>query len=334
MHFLYSDDCLIYHDLNKLLSFMNISADKFEEVIKKLNIYKLIGTFKKEGEDKYIFILKKPLSCLEFANDELLAREYIKKVGGEVYQTILSGIKENSKHYGYKDISYKNTYESLNNWNDDDETYLVKKEDNSIYNIDSFFDINEFLKGVSLHLFPMKYRTFDILKNIASLADLYNVSFDKMKTFLPKVTRKSEDKFDMVMLKKLCAKSTCDYKEVAKNKYDVPCVLFLMNLQNGLEVTEYDRKIIYELSYDYHLKPEVINVLLEHSLKKYDNRLIEKYIISIASDMHRNNISTSAQALARLDDNKMNKHTIKKTLKYDDSSNEKIDLSGLEEYRK
>ena len=73
-----------------------------------------------------------------------------------------------------------------------------------------------------------------------------------------------------------------------------------MSLQDGKEVTDYDKKIIYNLSNRYHLAPAVINVLLEYGLKNCDNRLIENYLYPIASDLHRNDIHNAKDALNRL----------------------------------
>jgi replication initiation and membrane attachment protein DnaB len=130
-----------------------------------------------------------------------------------------------------------------------------------------------------------------------------------------------------------------EYKKVSGDNYDVPCLNFLMNLQDGKEATEYDKKIIYKLSNSYHLTPPVINVLLEYGLRNCNNSLIENYLYPIASDLHRNDISTSAAAKQRLyTPYEKKKNTFRRSEEklpvYDDSSNQTMSASQEEELLK
>ncbi len=122
-----------------------------------------------------------------------------------------------------------------------------------------------------------------------------------------------------------------EYRKLEDGNYDVPCLTYLMSFQNGKEVTRYDRQIIYKLSNEYHLRAPVINVLLEHSLKNCDNRLLENYIYPVASDLHRNDISTAKAALERLDRYKGRRANNDVLPSYDSSSNPELDEERLRE---
>ena len=320
-----------FEELNQLISILNISIDEFEGICDKLNEYRLLKTLQKD--DKYIFVLNKPLSRSEFVNDDLFVRSFIMKAGGKRYQELCSNIITQGNHHEFKDIS-KTMELNIKEWNQECESYLnIKKEDN--YEFNTFFNISVFLKDISTNLLPMRFRTKDNLYKLATIADLYNISYDTMRSFIPRVFNVETNNFDVNLLEYLCRKAKTSYQKVDNGNYAVPCKLFLMSLQDGKEVTEYDMKIIYKLSNDYHLNPSVINALLEHSLKTCDNRLIEKYVFSVASDLHRNNIESASQALERLDKyNNSSSNSKKVNLKiptYDSSKNKNLSDSELED---
>ncbi len=287
-----------FMEISELLEYLNMNVDIFEDLCGKLNEYRLMKTLKKD--DHYIFQMLEPMTMKKFVKDSLMVREFILKTSGRHYQELIADIYEEEKHRDYEDVSKKPDLEILNSWSEDDETYLSKKKTNS-YSFNTIFDINVFLKNVSVNLLPMRFRNEEILKQIATLGDLYGISYDRMKSFLPKIINYDNNTFDINKLRYACMSSSIDYRSVDMDLYNVPCVSYLMSLQDGKEVTRYDKQIIYNLSNEYHLSVPVINVLLRHGLKNCDNRLIEKYLYPIASDLHRNNIQTSKMALERLE---------------------------------
>jgi len=278
-----------FDELNNLLISLNISVDAFEEQCGKLNEYKLLKTLKQEN--KYIFIFNNPLSIKEFIKDSILVRDFILKTSGVHYQELIADINDESTYDDFEDVSRKLSLDSLNNWTKDNEEYLKKESRDTSFKFNTLFDVNTFLKDMSLNLLPMRFRTAENLKELAVLADLYNISYDKMRSFIPRICKIDSNEFDLTQLKYLCMNARAEYLKVENGNYNVPCTIFLMNLQNGKEATEYDKKIIYNLANQYHLNTSVINVLLEHTLKSCDNKLIEKYMYAIASDLHRNNIT-------------------------------------------
>ena len=316
-----------FTELNDLLYFLNISVDVFEKTIEKLNKYRLLKTLNKGNT--YIFVLNNSLTRKEFIKNDIFVRDFILKTSGQHYQDLISDFYEFDKHSDYVDISAKLDVKELENWSKENETYLKAKPTNT-YSFDTIFNIGYFLKDVSSMLFPLKFRTEKNLKEIATLADLYNISYDQMRSIIQKSCKPNEDGFDLKILKYLCMNARTSYYEVDAGNYNVPCQNFLMNLQDGKEVTEYDKKILYKLSNEYHLKASVINVLLEHCLKNSDNRLIENYIYPIASDLHRNNVNDYKTALERLG-KPYNKKVVKaKSPTYDTSKNKDLSDEELE----
>ena len=289
-----------FDEISKLLNSLLMPIDKFEELLSKLNEYKLIKTLKAKDEDKYVFVLNTPLSFDEFIKDDILVRDFILKTSGEYYQSLLSNIREKFNSKDYIDVSKKIDPSILSNWNHTNEAYLNAVNHQNVYDFNTFFNVNDFLNDVSTTLLPLKYRTEENLREMALLADLYNISYEKMRTFLPRIAKTESNDFDLSLLRYLCENSNPEFKTIEDGDYNVPCELFLMNKQDGKVVTPSDKRIIYNLYHDYHLAPNVINVLLEHALNNSNNTLIEKYLYAIASDLHRNNIEDTNKALERL----------------------------------
>lgn len=289
-----------FEELNKLLNSLCISIDSLQERINSLNELKLLKTLKAKEENKYIFVLNNPLTQEEFIKNEIFVRDFILKTSGEYYQSLLIDYRVFDTHKDFEDVSKKLDPNVLSNWSQNDEKYLVSNIKKEEYDFNTLFNVNDFLKGVSTTLFPLRFRSEENLKLIATLADLYNVSYEKMKSYIIKIAPSGSDKFDTNLLTYLCESSISEYKNIKPGIYNVPCVLFLMNKQNGKEVSKYDRKILQSLAKNYHLTAEVINVLIEYTLKNCDNLLIEKYLYSIASDLNRNDIKTAEKALERL----------------------------------
>lgn len=292
--------------LNDLLNSLAISVDSFEKQLRKLNEYKLVTTLKDDEDDRYVFFLNDPLSTYDFVNNNVFVRDFVKKTSGEYYQSVTSDLRFKGKYKNFSDVSYKLDKSILNNWTYEDEKYLSNRSNNS-YDFNTFFNIEVFLSNVSTTLFPIKCRTKENLKIIAEFADLYDISYQKMAEYLSEVITHKDQVLDLNLLRYKCERNLGEFKTISLSDYRVPCTTFLMNKQNSKSLTPIDKKIITVLNRDYLLKVEVINYLLEYSLNVCDNRLIQKYIFQLASDLHRNNIETAEQAKLFLNGSKTKK---------------------------
>ena len=313
--------------LNDLLNSINIPIDAYEKQCGKLNEYRLLRTLNKD--DHYVFILNAPKTMKEFINDDILVRDFILKTSGARYQQIVSTIYEDNSYYDYKDISKQLDLNDLNKWDKEDESYLKGRKKKK-FDFNTRFDINSFLKDISTTMLPSRFRSEENMKEVALLGDLYNISYDNMRTYVARATNSSKDLFDLKGLKDLCLASQSTYQKVAEDEYDIPSITYLMSLQDGKDVTRYDRQIIYNLAHDYNLSVPVINVLLKHTLDNCDNRLYEKYLYGVAADLHRNDIKTSEEAKQFLNGNRNRKTKPVDTLPQYDSSRNAI-LSKDEE---
>ncbi|MCR4633094.1 MAG: DnaD domain protein [Erysipelotrichaceae bacterium] len=323
---------IAFEEINELLMKLNLSIDDFEFYCIKLNEYRLLKTLKQEN--RYIFVLNDPMEIKQFIKDDILVRDFILKTSGEYYRELTSQIYTESDHTGFEDVSQTLSLDTLQDWRAEDESYLKKKETRR-YDFPTMFNVDVFLKDISANLLPMRFRTAENMRELATLADLYNISYDKMRTYLPRVARTDSNQFDLKELRYLCMNARSEYKKTDGDPYSQPCLNFLMSLQGGKEATDYDKKIIYRLSQRYHLDVPVINVLLEYGLKNCNNSLIENYLYAVASDLHRNDIKTAKDALERLNGpyEKKNKKEDKLPV-YDTSINQNMSVSQEEELLK
>jgi len=81
------------------------------------------------------------------------------------------------------------------------------------------------------------------------------------------------------------------------NKYEMPCLDFLITKLKTSEIKREQIFLLYELHRIYKLPAQVTNALIEHALSVCDNHLFRKYIIPIAVDMSNHRIYTYEESL-------------------------------------
>ena len=286
-----------------LLEVSLLNIEQFERDLKKLNEYRLVTTWQKE--DSYLLVLESPLTRSDFLRHEIYGRLLAREIGGDAFRRRCSEVRFPASHSAYQDVSARLDLSPLSSWNKALEAqYKPAKEDT--FAIDSLFDIRRFLREASPILFPLSQRTPENLKAIASCADTFGISQDRMRILLER-SYKENGELDLAKLKRLCMNAQPQAEASAPGDYNVPCLRFLMNKQPGSEITPFDKKILDSLVNEYHLPPAVVNVLVEHALEVCDNRLYKNYVDPVAADLNRNGIKDPLKAKEYL--NKEKKET-------------------------
>lgn len=323
--------------LNDLLSVLNLSISNFEKYLHNLEKVNLINTYHNSNE--YIFVLKSPLDFEAFFAHPIYGRLLVKNVDRDYFYYLKSQRQQISFDITkYQDISDKGVFDELSDWDSKKETdYRVFADSNKdIVRIESYFDIDHFMKNISATLFPVELRTNDNLNTIAKLADAYSISESDMRRFLNQTISISPLKFDENRLNYLCKNAKGNYDNT-KDGYEMPCAAFLSKYQSGRELVPSDLNIIDQLINKYYLKPEVVNVILEYSLKRCDNQLIPKFIYAIAANLNRNNIDTAKKALDMLNRIKKSENISKNKdvlPEYDSTNNIKVSNEDIERFIK
>ena len=321
--------------ITELLLDLNMSLDAFILGTERLNEYRLLDTYKYKYEDRYVFVLREPKSTEMFLKDEIFSRILLNTIGKDRYNELYTALMKGKIDLkDYQNMTKHLKYNSLIDWSPEKEAdfHYIKKQSVPDNHIDSYFDIKRFVKEASTTLLPLKFRTADILAMIGRYADIYNISQDQMRIIVGKVVSSDLNEFNINRFKRLCAEVRPNYRSIKPGEYNVPCSLFLMNLQGGKEASPADMELFAELIERYHLPIEVVNVLIEHALKKCDNRLIRRYITGVAGDLHRINIQSAEAAKAFLNQDKSRVSKTKDILpQYDDSLNPSYGQSEYEE---
>lgn len=340
--FLLQQKSCVFNKLGSLLEAINLSLDIFEEHIIKLEEVKLLDTYTKENQ--IVFALNKPLNYSELIHHSILGRLLMRKINKSYYQTLVGLLSPQLSLEGFKRISHNIDISDLNTWNNQNEiifTQVNKLRDIKDKPIDSLFDIDNFVKNISNTLFPVNLRTYDNLSYIAKLADIYNISEERMRIFLKDVITLNPLRFNSDKLLSLCVSSNTENEVFnADIPYLMPCASFIKQMQGGKELTPSDKQLLERLLNDYKLKPEVINVLLEYAYKACNKQFIPKFIFSIAANFYRNDINDYKKALeliSRSDKQKKTNvvHNKKDILpKYDSSNNMDVSSELINKYFK
>ena len=340
--FLLYQNRTVFNKLSSLLEAINLSLDIFEEHISKLEGIKLIDTY--FNDNQIVFVLNKPLNYSELIHHNIFGRLLMHKVNKPYYQTLLSLLTPQFNLEGFKRISSNMDISCLNKWDNKDEvifTQIDKLRDIKDKPINSIFDINNFVKNLSNTLFPINLRTHENLSYIAKLADIYNISEDRMRIFLKDVISLNPLRFNKDKLLTLCLASNTENNVVNnENPYLMPCASFIKQMQGGKDLTPSDKLLLERLVNDYKLKPEVINVLLEYAYNACKKQFIPKFIYAIAANFYRNDINDYNKALNLINNSeKQSKTNINRNKKdilpnYDSSNNMDVSDDLINKYFK
>ena len=317
--------------VNEYLELLDLTINHFEECLVKLNQYNLVRTLKKAN--LYVLQVLMPLSIELFLKHDIYSRILRKELGQEAYYRR----KEEASNIdlsSFEDISEHLDLAILKDWNPKMEEDIHAESINT-NSFNHLFDIKKFLSDTGTYLFPSIARTKENIEEIATLADTYGISQDNMRIYIAESI--DNDDLSLKKLAALCRNSVDNYIAVKDGDYYVPVTSFLYHLQGDIELTPYDKKILESLSHDYNLKAEVINVLLEYSLKRCNNRLAGNFVYAVASNFHRNGIDTVAKAkdaLTPAKENKVNKKVTEVLPTYDSSINPQLDDDEVNEFFK
>ena len=218
------------------------------------------------------------------------------KMGSKAYQFAMMCFKDPTLSLdGYEEISKNFSVTTLSGWQKKEEEefqthrYLQEKKSGS-------FDMNKFLKKCSKLIFPTSQRNKTNLEIIEEMGNYYNVSMEDMIELVGKATPGKTLTFDGNRFRELVRKKYLPLQEECENKYEMNPLKFLQMKQNGIKPSSVDARLLEDLSNEFKLKNEVINIMIEYILNANENRLDRKYVEKIASVWVRNGIDSAEKA--------------------------------------
>lgn len=301
---LYQLLCGLQHEVKQplinevLMNFTNYSIDRIEKARKILEQFLLMKTYKNKEHD-YIYVIYPPKSIREFLNHDVFGRLYLQKVGKDIYHLLKQAFIQKEIDKGnYEEISEVLQFSSLQDWSHQEEEVFEKTHQNALYdnNFKIIFDYKKFLT-ISEIVFPKNLRTSKNLESIGQIATVYGVSADKMKSLVGKSMDLQKQKLNFELLKRRAERVSEDFLKPIEDIYMLPPHRFMEIQQKGVPVSSSDHKLIDLLLDTYHLSPEVVNVLIEYTLEKTNQRFTKAYVEKVASNWVRLNIDTKEKAL-------------------------------------
>ena len=343
--------------ISYLLNKSDMTVSDFLLNKKSLESIGLIQTLEKD--DNYVFILKSCLNPGDFFNDPVLKGLFVNKVGENEaikvmkmyeiddidfskYTDISAGVKDSfSIDFDAKDVS-------LNN-----DAKLVTVNRNVIK--DNFDDIKLVEIVTSKSNITSKDLTIEEIGEIHRLGTLYGLDEKIMSNILiDGFTSSSPDgcKIDLDFCNMRCKKEISKFK-VFTRKYDSSFVHsstpfaekinyygstsprdFLKDKQGGAEPIKSDLDIVQYLSENMGLNNGIINVILEYTLLKCDNKTNRVFIEKIASTIKRKKFKDSIQVYDYLFPKENSNKTVAKNTKNIDNVRREVvekDIVDLDE---
>ena len=326
-----------------LMTLLKANLETIRIARETLEAVGLLKTYLKQGDiNQYVYELYSPLSAKEFFNHPIFNVVLYNNIGKYEYDLL-------KKEYGtfkidtreYQDISksFDVTFKSSSELGSFD---AVGREILPL-NMQDQVDFNLILSSLPKGLLTERNfgkRMRELINNLAFIYQLDTLKICEIlrmtinergsidKEELRRQTRKYYQYNNQGKLPTLVYRTQPDYLksptgdmskrgriiEVFENTspYD-----FLKSKYKGVNPTNRDLKLLESLLIDLSLKPAVVNVLIDYTLKKMNNKLSSSFIETVAGHWKRAGIETASDAMkmAEKENKKYNKEvkTTKKT---------------------
>lgn len=278
---------------------MDSRIEKVDETLRNLERLGLIETYVRSVEEHqdFIYTLKAPLPLHNVLVHEVLGRALYRKIGNEAFEQL----KKRYAHAlydkdGFSLVTAKFNPSDLAKWDQNDETDYQNQRTVEVKLMNLSFDGRKFLRLCSEIVFPMEMRTKDTLEKIEELGSVFGISEEDMIRLVGHSINYKLKKLDLEALRQKITREPRHTDSLPENPYLWPPILFLKNIQNGIEPVDADKRLINKLVSELRLNPEVVNVLIENVLLTNDQRLSKAYVEKVAATWARMGIKTIEEA--------------------------------------
>ena len=294
-----------------------LSMEAIEKHRVVLEQYLLLKTFYNADKNCYLYEIFMPKTGNDFLRHEVFGRLYMKKMGEKVYQfNKLCFANDYEDKSGYQDITIPFVNVLKGQWAEKEEESFrnMKPKQQELYqnDIPLSFNYDRFLAGITKTIFPESQRSEQNLRLIGELATIHGIDEQDMIAIVNKAVDVKSGKLRIELLKKLARAAKSKF-EVLENQdpYRLPPVVFLQNKQHGVEVSRSDKFLIESLIRDYHMQPEVVNVLIEYVLDTKKQQFPKAYVEKVAATWVRLGIDTAEKARKQIQEEQANRKSFK-----------------------
>ena len=285
-------------DLESFIQHNFFTNTRFDAARKKLEQYGLVKTYYDGIKSDWLIILYCPLDAKSFFEHDTYSRILLNEVGSNQFDRIkMSCLTSIDIPKSMHEISEPFDISILDSWNDrKEEAYSNSYHNNE--KMAAAFDFDTFLQGMN-RIFPMRLRTKGNLNKIAELASIYGIDAVEMKKYVQRSINPHTGVFDQEKLKSLVFANK-KVTTASKDPYSLGPVQFLSYKQGGMPVAAPERRLIEKLVTEYKLPAEVVNVLIEFSLERTNQRLNASFVEKVAASWMRLKIDSKEKALQNI----------------------------------
>lgn len=279
-------------ELEDVYLLLNINASQFDIARNHLEQYHLIETYVHEAD--MLILLYAPLLPDSFLCHETYSRLYLASVGAKCFDKVKAMLyKDKTVSSSYTKVESPLDVSILDAWNESKEIAYEKVKPTIKQKYD--FDFATLFKGMD-RIFPVRLRTSENLDRIAEMAKIYGIDAKDMRKYVQRSTNPSTHVFDLEKLKDMVMRNR-KVMEVSKDPYKMSPVKFLQNKQNGIPVVKSDQALIERLCKEFQFPIEVVNTLIEYTLRQTNQQFSQNYVEKVAASWVRLGVDSRQKAL-------------------------------------
>lgn len=279
-------------ELEDVYLLLNINASQFDIARNHLEQYHLIETYVHEAD--MLILLYAPLLPDSFLCHETYSRLYLASVGAKCFDKVKAMLyKDKTVSSSYTKVESPLDVSILDAWNESKEIAYEKVKPTIKQKYD--FDFATLFKGMD-RIFPVRLRTSENLDRIAEMAKIYGIDAKDMRKYVQRSTNPSTHVFDLEKLKDMVMRNR-KVMEVSKDPYKMSPVKFLQNKQNGIPVVKSDQALIERLCKEFQFPIEVVNTLIEYTLRQTNQQFSRNYVEKVAASWVRLGVDSRQKAL-------------------------------------
>ena len=279
-------------ELEDVYLLLNMNASQFDIARNRLEQYHLIETYVHEGD--MLILLYAPLLPDSFLCHETYSRLYLASVGAKCFDKVKAMLyKDKTVSSSYTKVESPLDVSILDAWNESKEIAYEKVKPTIKQKYD--FDFATLFKGMD-RIFPVRLRTSENLDRIAEMAKIYGIDAKDMRKYVQRSTNPSTHVFDLEKIKDMVMRNR-KVMEVSKDPYKMSPVKFLQNKQNGIPVVKSDQALIERLCKEFQFPIEVVNTLIEYTLRQTNQQFSRNYVEKVAASWVRLGVNSRQKAL-------------------------------------
>lgn len=279
-------------ELEDVYLLLNMNASQFDIARNHLEQYHLIETYVHEAD--MLILLYAPLLPDSFLCHETYSRLYLASVGAKCFDKVKAMLhKDKTVSSSYTKVESPLDVSILDAWNESKEIAYEKVKPTIKQKYD--FDFATLFKGMD-RIFPVRLRTSENLDRIAEMAKIYGIDAKDMRKYVQRSTNPSTHVFDLEKLKDMVMRNR-KVMEVSKDPYKISPVKFLQNKQNGIPVVKSDQALIERLCKEFQFPIEVVNTLIEYTLRQTNQQFSRNYVEKVAASWVRLGVDSRQKAL-------------------------------------